>query len=176
MDGTVSQLGGLVTVDSTVGTGTTFQVFLPTTGADELAPMRPPAPSTGVEVGRETILLVDDDPAVRTLASVVLTRHGYHVHAAGNGRQALKIDARLDGRVDLVLTDVVMPDMDGPELMSHLRAKRDHVRVLYMSGHASGALRRRGIRRGDDDLINKPFAVRTFLQTVRNALDRDAAL
>ena len=171
----VAQLGGRVTIDSAPGEGSTFRVVLPTSGDDKVAPRRPPSLRSGIDVGRETILLVEDDPAVRTFATVLLTRHGYHVYAAGNGRQALEINARLDGRFDLVLTDVVMPDMDGPELVRYLRAERDQVRVLYMSGHASGDVRATGFGRGEDDLIKKPFAVRMFLHAVRDALSRDAA-
>jgi signal transduction histidine kinase/ActR/RegA family two-component response regulator len=171
--GSITQLGGFVSVESELGKGSTFHVFLPTIGVDKPTTTQARSRGSVVQVGRETVLLVEDDPAVRAVTSAILTRHGYHVYAAASGRQALEIDARLDGRYDLVVTDVVMPDMDGPKLAGRLRDKRGLMRVLYMSGHAPTELRYRALMTGDDDVIDKPFSVRSFLSVVRDILDRE---
>jgi signal transduction histidine kinase len=171
--GIVGQSGGCVAVDTAPGRGTTFRVFLPLAAgahAAEAAPA-PPAPGEAVQGGRERVLVVEDDAAVRSLVRRVLEGAGYEVAAVPSGDEALA-DAARDGRTRLVLTDVVLPGMSGIELAGRLAAARPQLRVLFMSGYVEPALAGDGRLDPAKDLLRKPFAAEELLSRVRSALDR----
>jgi PAS domain S-box-containing protein len=166
--GIVRQSGGHIQVDSERGRGSRFTIYFPAvTDAAELP--RPETVLTDGPLGRETLLLVEDDPMVRSLAVEALKLKGYRVLDAGDGREALQL-AESAGRIDLLITDVVMPRMTGRELADRLRATAPSMRVLFMSGYP-GSL---GDQLGRNvDLLEKPFTSLTLVSRVRQALDRD---
>lgn len=129
MYGTVKQFGGYIWVYSEVGRGTTFKLYFPQTA---VAPEHRPSPESrvGGPLGAERILLVEDDAAVRAFCSTVLTRHGYRVIEAAGPGEALAIVAPLTEPVDLILTDIVMPGMSGPQMVGQLVAMHQHRPVL----------------------------------------------
>src|SRR5690606_34368067 len=121
--------------------------------------------------GTETILLVEDEQSVRELARRVLERRGYRVLTAANGREALEVQATFEEPIDLLLSDVVMPEMQGPELADQLAPLRPDMRVLLMSGYAEDAVRQRGAFGEGRDFMEKPFAPDELLARVRGVLD-----
>ena len=169
VDGIVRQSGGHILVDSHPGRGALFRIYLPAvTGRRALT-------SHDGEVyrrlaGTETILLVEDDPSVRNMTHAALERQGYSVLSASCGKEALGIVGQHPGRIDLVLTDVVMPGMNGPQLIARLRADTPDLLALFISGYPSDALPRHGIR-GDMPLLQKPFTPATLAGRVRSVLD-----
>jgi two-component system cell cycle sensor histidine kinase/response regulator CckA len=167
--GIVTQSGGTITVDTQVGRGTTFSISLPRADrAPEAAPS--PLPPASRPAGKRTVMIVEDDDAVRELARLVLSRGGYEVIAFTNGAAALDkaASSRLD--VDLVLTDVVMPGMSGPELVQRLRAYHPNLPVVFMSGYAEEAANRLNIDAATLNLLSKPFAPRDLLKRIDEAL------
>jgi two-component system cell cycle sensor histidine kinase/response regulator CckA len=127
------------------------------------------------EGGRgETVLVVDDEPAVRELARAVLERAGYTVLTAGDGEEALRVVAGHPGAIHLLLTDVVMPGMNGRQLAEALQAVRPALRVLYVSGYTEDALLRRGVRAELDHFLQKPYASAVLIQKVREVLEAPA--
>jgi len=165
----VKQSGGSIDVESRLGEGTAFLVYLPRVPAATGALSE--APSTSVlPRGEETILVVEDEPGVRSLAVEFLRRHGYQVLEAENGNRALELFAREGQRIDLVLTDVVMPGMNGPELVQHLIALRPELKVLFMSGYTDDVLPH---DTGLDTwrLVQKPFSVEELVVKLRETLD-----
>jgi len=168
--GIVTQSGGTITVDSTPGRGTTFVIQLPRVEGREHAAADGRAPA--VSRGSGTVMVVEDDPGVRELAKIVLSRGGFQVIECTNGATALDRAASSDLRIDLLVTDVVMPGMSGPELVSRLRAYYPRLPVLYMSGYAEEAARRLGIEVKSLDLLHKPFAPPELLARVKAALTR----
>jgi PAS domain S-box-containing protein len=167
--GIVSQCGGHVSAYSEVGMGTTFRVYLPAS-ADRPSPTAA-TPAPAPLRGAETVLLVEDDPAVRRIARLALESQGYTVLEAGGGPAALALpDGELAG-VHLLLTDVVMPEMGGRQLADRLRAKRPGLKVLYMSGYTDDAVLRHGILEHADQFIAKPFSPLALARKVREVLD-----
>ena len=120
--------------------------------------------------GGETILLVEDDPAVRRMAAEVLLGTGYRVLPAPSGADALRIAAKHEGRLDLLLTDVVMPGMTGPELARQFIVQFPRIRTLYMSGYTDDAIEKHGVRGRTVRVLQKPFTHETLAQSVREAL------
>lgn len=167
--GIVEQSGGFVTVYSEPDHGTTFKVFLPAV-QDELAPRRAPR-ATGSLAGSETILLVEDEADVRDLARRSLERQGYTVLAANDGQHALQRLADTGIRIDAVLTDVVMPNMSGPDLMAALRHTMPDLPVLFMSGYTDDVVVRHGLLDAGASFIQKPFTTNELAQRLRAVLD-----
>jgi CheY-like chemotaxis protein len=166
--GIIQQSGGEVRVESELGVGSTFTVYLPQ--VDEAMPAPEPAVVHESLRGGETLLLVEDSTTVRKLVRRYLENHGYRVLDAESGVEALAIAADHVGRIDLLLTDVVLPKIDGHELAKRLQVARPETRVLYMSGFSDDALSRHGIDLRDISLIQKPFAQHELLGEVRRAL------
>jgi two-component system, cell cycle sensor histidine kinase and response regulator CckA len=168
--GIVAQSGGYVWVDSEPGKGTAFKICFPRVESedDTAAPTSRPAQPAG---GSETILLVEDEEAVRIVACRVLTTQGYAVHKAANGKEALALARKLDGTLDLVLTDVVMPDMGGAELVERLLELRPGLRVVYMSGYAHGDKLGPASQGVEHSFLQKPFSAESLTLKVREVLD-----
>jgi two-component system cell cycle sensor histidine kinase/response regulator CckA len=177
--GLVQQLRGAVTIESRVGGGTTATVLLPlATERAERAPSvssvssaPPPARPPG---GTERVLLVEDDTTLRRIATRALERGGYRVTAVANGRDALRAIERLDAPPDLVMSDVVMPQMGGPELLRALHARGLEPKVLFTSGYqAADASARRQVD-AEHPFIAKPWHIHDLLRLVRQVLDTPA--
>lgn len=172
--GIVTQSGGYVWVYSEPGRGTTFKIYLPLAGeSDAPTATITPAPEPVVTSGWETILLVEDEAAVRKLAAEVLERQGYHVIVAGRATEARAALEQLDGPLHLLITDIVMPDLRGPDLAEIVRAARPECKVLYMSGYAPEAVVRHGAIQSGRTFIGKPFSPAVFVRKVRAVLDED---
>ncbi|HTE04908.1 MAG TPA: PAS domain S-box protein [Planctomycetota bacterium] len=164
--GIVRQNHGAITFDTAPGKGTTFRVLFPLVVADETVT---PASATDMpRAGRETILLVEDDELVRELARRFLERYRYVVLEAADAASALALSDAHAGAIDLLLTDVVMPRMSGPNLARELQARRPGVRVVYVSGYADFALAPLGM---SDAVLHKPFSELDLMRKVRQALD-----
>ncbi|MCA9520000.1 MAG: response regulator, partial [Myxococcales bacterium] len=170
--GIVKQSGGEIAIQSSVGQGTCVTVLLPIT-SEELEPEVEPCPDPDYRGVYETILVVEDDPAVSKLIVEVLSQRGYSVHHAPNGVAALRLVRTQKLSFDLLLTDVVMPLMGGPELARRLAAGHPQARVVFMSGYANDALEGRSSIDPGVELIAKPFSPRALLERVRSVLDRD---
>ncbi len=168
--GIVRQFGGFVELDSEPGQGTEVRLYFPTTSQPgRPAPAKEDAPA--LSTGGETILLVEDESTVRRLAIRILKSLGYTVLESRNGEEALSLYEQYSGVIHLVLTDVVMPRMGGPELVSRLRQKRAPVKILYMSGYTDDG-RLDGLHvENAASLILKPFTREALAIEVRRALD-----
>ncbi len=166
--GIVKQFGGHIFVYSEPGQGTTFKVYLPRTeGAVVPAPARASEPGLG---GTETILVLEDDPSIRQVIRRFLEMSAYTVLEAGSPRQALELAGSYERRIDLLLTDVVLPEMSGRELADHLVRQRPGLLVLYMSGYTDDAIVHQGRLEPDTAFLQKPFAPDALLRRIREVL------
>jgi signal transduction histidine kinase/CheY-like chemotaxis protein len=173
--GIVKQNGGHVAVYSEPGQGTTFRIYLPRSAEPRTAaaPEAAAAPLTG---GSEAILLVEDNDQLRDATGGILQALGYRVAAAANGDEALAAFERLDGRVDLVICDVVMPGMSGPEVVQRIRARRGETRVLFISGYTDNVILRHGILEGEYQFLEKPFSAERLAAKIREVLGEKGAV
>ena len=168
--GIVKQHAGHISVESVLGSGSTFTIYLPRVDmTSEAASL--PRPSPHSPRGTETLLLVEDEDDVRAVARESLALYGYTVLEARDGEDALRIAGAEGGRIDLMVTDVVMPGMNGRELAERLLAIRPHTRVLYVSGYTDDALSQHGILDQALAFLAKPFAPETLARKVRQVLD-----
>lgn len=170
--GIVRQSGGYIFVTSSPGAGACFSIYVPVTQDAEL--VRSGAPVAGSDHGSETILLVEDEDEVRTVLHQILVGRGYRVLQAGSGEEALVISRLHRGPVHLLLTDVTMPEMKGPELAQRLRAERPATRILFMSGYNDEQLFNGGP--GSPLCLQKPFSPQRLGETVRSLLDQPEEL
>ena len=169
--GIMVQSGGRVMVDSAPGEGATFTLLFPRHLGGEaavgIAEQRMP------EAGTETLLLVEDEAAVRASLRRLLELHGYTVLEARNGAEALKVYEAYEGQVDLVLTDVVMPEMGGLELVEQLRSAKPDLKVLIMSGYSERALTSNGSVPQGTGYLEKPFTAEVLMRRLREVLNSE---
>ncbi len=167
--GIVRQSGGYVHVYSELGLGSTFKVYLP---QSEEAPAVAPAPAR-VEMrrGSETLLVVEDDEYVRAMCKRILEGSGYHVLAASSGEEAFMLAKNYEPEIHLVLTDVVLPGLNGKDLVERMLVRRSGLKCVFMSGYTDEALSRHGIKRASDMYLAKPFGASDLTRKVRETLD-----
>lgn len=176
--GIVKQTGGFVFVDSEPGAGTTFRVFLPR-HIPEAAETRPaavvaPVPAQTQDLtGKGTVLLVEDEDAVRAFASRALTSRGFTVLEATSGVEALEVFEEHGPEIELIVSDVVMPEMDGPSLLKELRRRKPDVRVIFVSGYAEEAFSRNLPEDETFGFLPKPFTLKQLVEAVKEALGRE---
>ena len=173
--GIVKQTGGHIIPESELGQGTVMRVYLPryVEVAGDAEPARisaPPREQPKDLTGRGTVLLVEDEDAVRSFAARALGQRGYRVLEATTGTEALEVFASHNGEVDLVVSDVVMPEMDGPTLMKHLRSERPDVKIIFISGYAEDAFRRNLSDNEEFMFLQKPFDLKELAAAVKAAL------
>jgi CheY-like chemotaxis protein len=166
--GIVTQAGGYAQLLSEAGSGTTFSALLPATEEALVHQADRAAPST--VGGGETILLVEDEEALLEVMRRILVRNGYQVLAASNGREALAVARQRTGGIEILVTDVVMPQMQGKEVADALTKLRPSIRVLYVSGYARPLVASRGTLEEGVALLEKPFSEATLLAKVREVL------
>lgn len=174
--GIVRQTGGFVFVESAIGNGARFSIFLPRSDALQAAKANP---VTGVEdchprdlTGRGTILLVEDEDAVRMFGARALRNKGYTVFDANSGPAALRIAEEYGGEFDVLVTDVVMPEMDGPAVIKAIRQKSPNIEVVCISGYAEDAIRQRLAETPNIRFLAKPFSLSQLAATVKDVLKR----
>jgi two-component system, cell cycle sensor histidine kinase and response regulator CckA len=168
--GIVSQSGGHIGVYSEIGKGSTFKVYLPRGGPADREQVPLPSAPEAPPNGSETVLVVEDQPSLRALVREVLEGAGYEVLEAGTPAEALATSAAHQGPIDLLLTDVVLPQMGGAALAAHLKTTRPCAGVLYMSGYTDQILGHHGVLEPGTHFVQKPFTFDGLLRKVREAL------
>ncbi|MDN2568178.1 response regulator [Aquibium sp. A9E412] len=187
--GIIKQTGGFIFCDSEVGTGTVFRIFLPrhvaaarpaaeagAAAAEEPAAQAAPAPQPQNRdlSGSATVLLVEDEDAVRMGSVRALSSRGYQVHEAASGVEALEVFDSLDGKVDIVVSDVVMPEMDGPTLLRELRKRQADIRFIFVSGYAEDAFAKNLPSDAQFGFLPKPFSLKQLATVVKEMLEKPA--
>jgi len=167
--GIIKQSGGYVLVQSEPGQGTTFRIYLPRV-EDALEPVGTAGTSSSQNGGSETVLLVEDEESVRQLVRETLESKGYKVLEADNGEAALRIVSNYSDKIDMLITDVVMPGMSGRELSARLCAWRPQTKVLYLSGYTEDAIGHEGVVDPDTAFLQKPFTLQMLSRKVREVL------
>ncbi len=172
--GIVKQSGGHITVYSEVGHGTTFKIYLPLT--EEPASQPEMAPFEGiVPNGTETILIVEDEDALREVTCAYLKNKGYSVSVAAEAESAISIATNSDHRIDLLLTDVILPGISGVQLAQRLLGDNPQMRVLYVSGYTADAIVHHGGHDPNFAFLSKPFSLPTLARKIRSILDAGRA-
>jgi PAS domain S-box-containing protein len=167
--GIVKQSGGHISVESEPGRGAKIKIYLP--AVEEVAEaMQPAGPAEGARAGTETILLAEDEPALRRMVRQALSQRGYTVLEAADGEAALQVSEHHQGVIHLLLTDVVMPRLGGPELAERLMQRRPEMKVLYISGYASTVIAGQSLPDARADFLQKPFATDDLVQKVGKLL------
>ena len=169
--GIVKQSGGYIWVYSELGVGTTFKVYLP--AVDEEA-RSAEGESGGVALpsGRETVLVVEDEESVRDVLHQMLEANGYRVLVAQDGAEAFRIVDAHAGAIHLLVTDVIMPGMTGPNVVERITPKHPEMKVLYISGYTEEAISRHGVMSPGTAFLSKPIGAATFLSKIRELMDR----
>jgi len=170
--GVVKQNNGFVNVYSEPGQGATFRIYLPRHAA-EVAQEMAETKSQTVAHGSETILLVEDDPAILRMTKIALERLGYAVLVANNPREAIRLAEEHSGRIDLLMTDVVMPEMNGRDLAEKLLFLYPDIRRLFMSGYTADIIAHQGVLDKDVHFIQKPFSMKDLAEKIREVLDHE---
>jgi len=175
--GIIKQTGGFILPESEVGKGTVFRIFLPrhTPTAEDLASIKPAAiegrPSRAADdTGQGTILLVEDEEGLRGLNARGLKSRGYNVLEAGNGLEAIELIDGHDGSIDLVVSDVVMPEMDGPALLKELRKRSPNLKIIFVSGYAEEAFAKSLPEGGQFEFLAKPFTLKQLIAKVKDTM------
>ena len=168
--GIVKQSGGFIRASSAVGAGTEFEIFLPRVSEPVRDSRDAPVHANGTS--GETILVAEDEPAVRALTCRILRKRGYHVLEAKDGTEAVEVASRYEGTINLLVTDVIMPNVGGRELSERLARMRPQVKVLFMSGYTDDQLLQRGVlQSGSGNFLEKPFTPDALARKVREVLD-----
>jgi PAS domain S-box-containing protein len=171
--GTIAQSGGAIDVESRLGSGTTFRIYLP-----RVTPLPPAAPveaaSSRALAGKETILLVEDEASVRTMIRSIFTVHGYTVLEASSGETALDLCRNYNDPIHLLLTDIIMPKMRGRELAEQILTLKIHIKVLFMSGYTDDLTLAQTTTDHQSAFIQKPFTPSKLIEKVRQLLDSPA--
>jgi two-component system, cell cycle sensor histidine kinase and response regulator CckA len=173
--GVVKQSGGYVWVESVLGKGAAFEIYLPRIEELVIVP-EPVAPIVEAFRGAETILLVEDADALRKLTHMLLEQHGYHVLVAANGAAALQLVEQKPERIDLLLTDVIMPGLNGRALAGRLELLQPGLKILYMSGYTDDAIMDHGVLESGTHLLHKPFSEENLIRKVREVLDAETVV
>jgi CheY-like chemotaxis protein len=167
--GIVKQHSGYITVSSKPGQGTTFHIYFPVVRTEE---EKRTLDSQEMKGGTETILIAEDDPAVRKLQKSILERYGYTTIEAGNGEEAVRQFQENRERIDLIVMDVVMPRKNGKEVYDEVRSMDPDMKVLFASGYTGDVVLDKGVEDTAVDFIRKPIMPAEFLKKVREVLDR----
>jgi CheY-like chemotaxis protein len=172
--GIVKQSGGYIWVYSEPGHGTSFKIYLPRIEDQSATALREPVEVAALPRGSETVLLVEDEKGVRELAREYLQMSGYSVLEAPDGQAALELASMHRGSIDLLMTDVVMPGLNGRELADRMNQIRPGIKILYMSGYADQAIGRRGILETEAALLQKPFTLAALTSKLREILTAES--
>jgi len=169
--GIIKQSGGNITVYSEPAQGTTFKIYLPQVN-EQPKPIVLPLDSPDLPRGTETILLAEDDPALRKMAATLLEKLGYKVFTAANGMEALSLKQQRNiGHIDLLFTDVVMPHMSGKELSERIHSLYPHTKILFTSAFTENAFIHQGVLTKGVTLLQKPFTPSVLARKLREVLD-----
>jgi two-component system cell cycle sensor histidine kinase/response regulator CckA len=171
--GIVKQTGGYVFCESEPGVGTTFRILLPRYIPEPtVEPVKKEAAKPAADLtGRGAILLVEDEEAVRAFASRALASRGYTVLEAESGVDALRVVESADGKIDLIVSDVIMPEMDGPSMLTELRRRGLNAKIVFVSGYADDAFAK-NLPEGQEFLfLPKPFTLKQLIETVKSAMN-----
>jgi two-component system cell cycle sensor histidine kinase/response regulator CckA len=169
--GIIKQTGGFIYPESIVGRGTTFRIFLPryVPSEGEVSPKLVVAPVKDL-TGNERILLVEDEESVRAFSARALKVTGYKVFEASSGEEALEVLDEIHDEVDLIISDVVMPEMDGPTLLTHLRKRMPNVKVIFVSGYAEESVRKDIADDRSVEFLAKPYSLDQINSKVKEVL------